>query len=139
MKYKSSITQSIIVLIVLFFVFFMLKTQCPERFGSLKPTSRLGASSYNISNGWHYKFQYMDGTVQGYFTAKSDHAKLIYSSNIEEGTIIYQLGKSSDTHFVTLPVSNSVDSVAGVFEKGEQYEIRAIASQAKGQFDFRME
>ena len=139
MKYKPSGMQSILVLLVVCFVFFMLKTQFPGKFGYLKPTVRLGASSYNISNRWHYEFLYLDGSVQGSFTAKSDHAILFYSSDIENGTIVYQLSSRSDNHFVTLPVSNSIDSITGVFEKGENYQIRAIATKAKGQFDFVMQ
>jgi len=139
MKYKPSNTQSIIVLLMIFFAIFILKTQFPEKYGFLKFTTRLGANTYNTSNRWHYKFHYLDGSVQGSFIAKNDHAKLIYSSNIEEGTIVYQLYEGSDSHFVTLPVSNSIDSLTGVFEKGEKYEIRAIATNAKGYFDFVME
>lgn len=139
MKYKTSSVQSIVVLLVLFFVFFILKTQFPEKFSSLKFTSGMGVSSFNISNRWHYQFQYFDGSVNGSFTANSDHAKLIYSSMIEDGTIIYQLSSIGDSHFVTLPVSNTIDTLTGVFEKGEKYEIRATGTKAKGQFDFRME
>ena len=139
MKYKPSTIQSIVALLMIFFVIIILKIQSPEKYSNLKFTTRLGATSYNSSNRWHYKFHYMDGSVQGSFTAKSDHAKLIYSSNIEEGSIVFQLYEGSDSHFVTLPVSNSIDSLSGVFEKGEKYEIRAIATKAKGNFDFRME
>lgn len=93
----------------------------------------------NIANRWHYKFQYLHGSVQGTFIANNDHTKLIYSSNIEEGTVVYHLYEGSDTHFVTLPIDNSVDSLTGIFKNGEKYEIRAIATNAKGAFDFRME
>jgi hypothetical protein len=139
MKYKPSNMQSLIVLLVILFVLIIHKTQSPEKYSQSKFTTGLGAFSTNASNKWHYEFMYLNGTVQGSFTARNDHAKLFYSSNIEEGTIIYQLYEGSDTHFVTLPVSNSIDSLTGVFEKGERYEIRAIATNAKGQFDFWME
>ncbi len=139
MKYKPSNTQSIVLLLIVFSVIFILKTQSPEKYSNLKFTTRLGATSYNLLNKWHYKFNYLDGSVQGSFTAKNDHAKLLYSSNIEEGTIVFHLYEGSDSHFITLPVSNSIDSLTGVFEKGERYEIRAIATNAKGDFDFIME
>ena len=139
MKYKPSNTQSIVVLLIVISVIFILKTQSPEKYSNLKFTTRLGATSYNLLNKWHYKFHYLDGSVQGSFFAKNDHAKLLYSSNIEEGTIIFHLYEGSDTHFITLQVSNSIDSLTGVFEKGERYEIRAIATNAKGSFDFTME
>lgn len=139
MKYKPSITQSIVVLIIVFSAIFILKTRFPEKYSHSKFTTRLGSFTINASNKWHYEFQYLNGSVEGTFFAKNDHAKLFYSSNIEEGTIVYQLYEGSDSHFITLPVSNSIDSLTGVFEKGERYEIRAIATNAKGYFDFVME
>jgi hypothetical protein len=72
-------------------VIFIFKTHSPEKYSNLKFTTRLGAITYNASNKWHYEFRYLNGCVQGSFTAKNDHAKLLYSSNIEEGTIT--LGK----------------------------------------------
>lgn len=139
MKYKPSNLQSIIVLLMVFFVIFILKTQSPEKYSYLKFTTRLGVYTYNTSNRWHYKFHYLDGSVQGWFTAKNDNAKLIYSSNIENGTIVYKLYDRSHNHIFTFPVGNTIDSLMGVFEKGEKYEIRAIATNAKGYFDFTME
>jgi len=140
MKKKYSIVPSIALIIVLLFVIYIHKTYFPGKHSSYSNfTTRLGATSSNFSNTWHYEFQYLDGSVQGFFTAKNDHSKLIYSSNIEEGTIAYHLYEGSDNHFVNLPVGNSFDSLTGVFEKGRNYEIRAIASKAKGSFDFKME
>ena len=119
---------------------FILKTHFPEKYSSyLKFTTSQGATSRNFSNRWQYKFHYLDGSVQGWFTAKNDHAKLIYSSNIENGTIVYRLYRRSDSLIYTLPVTNTIDTLLGVFEKGEKYEIRATATNAKGNFDFRME
>jgi hypothetical protein len=140
MKYKLSTVPAIITILVVLFVIYIHKTNFPEKHSNYSiSTTREGAISVNMANRWQYKFDYLNGCVQGSFIAKNDHAKLIYSSNIEEGTIIYHLYEGSDSHFVTLPVSSSVDSLTGVFEKGERYEIRAIASKAKGSFDFMME
>jgi hypothetical protein len=140
MKYKLSTVPSIIVLLIVFSVMLILKTQFPEKYPNLlKFNTGLGVTSRNFSNRWQYKFHYLDGTVQGWFTAENDHAKLIYSSNIEKGTIVYRLFGRSDSLIFTLPVSNTADTLMGVFEKGDKYEIRATAKNAKGDFDFRME
>ena len=139
MKKKYSIGTSIILIIVMLLVIYIHKTYFPQKNASYSiSTTREGARSINMANSWQYKFDYLNGCVQGSFIANSDHTKLIYSSNIEEGTIVYQLCEGSDSHFVILPVSNAIDSLTGVFEKGKKYEIRAIATNAKGSFDFRM-
>jgi hypothetical protein len=102
-------------------------------------TTRLGAASYNFPNRWHYKFRYMDGGVQGSLTAKSDAARLIYSGNIEEGAIHYRLYDSSGTLIFTFPEENPPDTLSGLFRKGAQYTVRATATRARGEFEFRME
>jgi hypothetical protein len=140
MKYKLSTVPSIIVLLIIFSVMLILKTQFPEKYpNSLKFTTSLGATSRNFSNRWQYKFHYLDGSVQGWFTAENDHAKLIFSSNVEDGTIVYKLYGRSNSLIFTFPDSNTADTLKGIFEKGEKYEIRATATNAKGEFDFRME
>ena len=66
MKYKASTNQSIIVLLIIFSVMFVLKTQFPGKYPNLLNfTTRVGAISSNVSNRWQYKFQYLDGSVKG--------------------------------------------------------------------------
>ena len=124
---------------VLILIFF-LGNQLPDKYSKyLKFTTKVGASSYNISNKWHYKFNYLDGKVNGRFTAKNENAKLIYSGNIEEGTIVFILYNRADSIINTFPVSNITDTLVGFFQKGGKYKIQAIATKAKGRFDFKLE
>ncbi len=139
MKVKASNTQSLIVLSIILLVIIILKIHSPEKYSFLKFTTGQGATSLNFSNRWQYKFHYLDGCVTGAFTAKNDHSKIIYSSNIEEGTIVYNLYDRSNNLIYTFPVDNTIDSLKGVFEKGERYEVRATAKNAKGNFDFTMQ
>ncbi|MGV8096407.1 MAG: hypothetical protein AB2L24_31510 [Mangrovibacterium sp.] len=140
MKYKLSNKPLILGIIMIFFLVFIFKTQFPEKYSKyLSFTIRVGVKTYNISNKWHYKFHYLDGKVQGRFTAKNDNAKLIYSSNVENGSIIFQLYDRADSLIITFPASNTIDTLMNIFEKGEKYKIRATATNAKGRFDFKME
>lgn len=117
-----------------------VSNQLPEKYSKyFNFTTHIGTTTYNISNCWIYKFHYLNGGVQGQFSAETDNAKLIYSSNIERGTITFQLYNNADSLIATFPASNVVDTLMGIFEKGEKYEIRATATDAKGRFDFRME
>ncbi len=140
MKYKPAPLQSFIGLAVIFSVLFMLK-KCDQEGNpeTLNFTTRMGASSTNLANRWHYKFGYMNGGVQGSFTARSDAARLVYSGNIEEGTILFQVYGPSDTQIFTFPEQNALDTLAGVFRSGQRYTVRATATGAKGEFEFRME
>lgn len=81
----------------------------------------------------------MNGSTQGWFTAKNDSTKLIYSSNIKEETVVSQLYNREHSLIASLPKRNNIDTLWGVFEKGEKYKIHAIAKKAKGNFDFKME
>ena len=99
----------------------------------------IGISSDNFSNQWVYKFRYLNGEVQGKFTAESDNAQLIYSSNLEKGTIDFQLYNSKDSLLRTFSAKNTPDVIKGIFIKGEQYRVKAIVTKAKGSFDFKME
>jgi len=98
-----------------------------------------GLSSSNISNKWHCKFSYLDGGVQGRFTAKRDSAQLIHSSNLENGTIVFYLYNNKNTLLITFPVNNTTDTIKGIFHKGERYKVSASVTKAKGRFDFKME
>ncbi len=94
---------------------------------------------YNYSNQWHCRFHYLNGGVQGKFTAKKNNAQLIYSSNIKSGKIIFQLYNSEDNLLFTFSANNTMDTIKGIFENGKQYRIRALATKAEGHFDFKME
>ena len=98
-----------------------------------------GLSRYNISNQWRCNFHYLSGGIQGNFTAKSDSAQLIHSSNIENGTVVFQLYNSKGNILSNFSAKNTTDTINGIFEKGERYKVHAIATEAKGQFDFKME
>ncbi len=140
MKYKLSNKPLILGMIMIFFLVFIFKNQFPEKYSKyLSFTTRIGVNTHNISNKWHYKFHSLDGRVQGRFTAKNDSAKLIYSSNIENGSIVFQLYDHADSLIATFPASSTIDTLIGIFEKGEKYKIRATATNAKGRFDFKME
>ena len=99
----------------------------------------IGLSRYNISNQWRCEFRYLSGGIQGGFTAKSDNAQLIHSSNIENGTVVFQLYNGKGNILSSFSAKNTTDTINGVFEKGERYRVRAIATEAKGRFDFKME
>jgi len=102
-------------------------------------TTRIGAESRNFSNEWFYKFYYLNGEVAGFFTAKNDEAQLIYSSNLESGTIDFQLYDSKGSLLVTFSAKNTTETIKGVFVKGERYKVVATAMKAKGEFNFNME
>jgi len=126
--------QYTLTVILLIFVWLNLGS-CSSGSGS----TGIGISSDNFSNHWVYKFRYLNGGVQGEFTAQSDSAQLIYSSNIEKGTIDFQLYNSKDSLLHTFSVKNTTDALKGIFIKGEQYRVKAIVRKAKGSFDFKME
>jgi len=139
-KIKIAPLPSLIGLVVIFSVLFMLKRCDPEgNPETLNFTTRAGASSANLANRWHYKFGFMNGGVQGSFTARSDAARLVYSGNIEEGSILFQLYGPSDTLIFTFPEQTGLDTLAGVFRNGQRYTVRATAKGARGEFEFRME
>ena len=124
-------------LTVLLLIFVWLNLgSCPSSSGW---STGIGISSDNFSNQWVYKFRYLNGEVQGKFTAESDNAQLIYSSNLEKGTIDFQLYNSKDSLLLTIPANNTTNAIKGVFKKGEQYKVKATATEAKGSFDFIME
>jgi hypothetical protein len=107
-----------------------------ENFGG---DSRYGLRllSSNVGNKWNYKFYYLQGKVQGYFTAKSDNAQLVYSSEIEKGTVTFELYNASDSLLRTFPANDNTGTING-FVKGEKYRVKAIADAAKGHFDMEM-
>jgi hypothetical protein len=123
----------LLTLIVLFFL--GLFSRCDS-----KQEGYLGIrfSSNNISNQWNCKFYYLNGVIQGRFTANED-TLLIYSSNLKKGSIVFQLFNSKDSLLVAFPANNTTDTIRGVFGKGEKYQVHAIATKAKGRFDFKME
>jgi hypothetical protein len=92
----------------------------------------------NKSNQWNCKFDYLNGGIQGRFTANED-ARLIYTGNLEKGSIDFQLFNSKDSLLFTFPANNMTDTVKGIFEKGEQYKIHATAKKARGYFNLKME
>ena len=98
-----------------------------------------GFSYINISNQWNCKFRYLDDGVQGWFTAKSDSARLIYSSNLENGTIVFCLYDNKNTLLAIFPTNNMTDTIKGIFHKGERYKVNATVKKAKGHFNFKME
>ena len=98
-----------------------------------------GLSRRNISNQWRCKFSYLDGGVQGRFTAKRDSAQLIYSSNLENGKIVFYLYNNKNTLLATFPANDTTDTIKGIFNKGERYKVSASVTKAKGRFDFKME
>jgi hypothetical protein len=97
----------------------------------------IGTSSSNTKNEWHYKFHYLQGSVQGHFTAKDDNAQLIYSSEIEKGTLRFELYNAADSLLAAFPANNTTDTING-FVKGEKYRVKAIVEKAKGRFDMEM-
>jgi len=96
-------------------------------------------SNTNISNQWHCRFSYLNGGIQGRFTAKSDSAHLIHSSNLENGTIVFYLYNNKNTLLATFPANNTTDTIKGIFHKGKRYKVNASVAKAKGRFDFKME
>jgi hypothetical protein len=126
--------QYALMVLLLLFVWLNLGS-CSSSSGSLGT----GISSDNFSNQWNYKFHYLAGEVQGEFTAQSDSAQLIYSSNLEKGTIDFQLYNSKDSLLRTFSAKDTTDVIKGIFIKGEQYRVKAIVTKAKGSFDFKME
>ena len=132
--------QSLILLLVIFAVFFVLKALNPEKFSKYPHfTTRIGATSFNSLHEWQCSFAYLDGSVQGWITAGKGQTRLILSSNMEEGKISYKLYDHTGTLQYSFPVGQPTDTLTGAFESGASYEIRATATQARGNFDFKME
>ena len=98
-----------------------------------------GLSRYNISNQWRCNFRYLSGGIQGNFTAKNDNAQLIHSSNIESGTVVFQLYNGKGNLLSSFSATNTTDTIKDIFEKGTRYRVRATATEAKGRFNFKME
>ena len=96
-------------------------------------------SNTNFSNQWSCRFSYLNGEIQGSFTAKSDSALLIHSSNLKNGTIVFYLYTNKNTLLATFPANNTTDTIKGIFHKGELYKVNASVTKAKGGFDFKME
>jgi len=132
-KLLKPCTYTSIVLLLLFV--WLYSGSCSKSSGSVG----IGVYSEKLPNKWVHKFHYLNGEVEGEFTAKSDSAQLIYSSNLESGTIDYQLYNSKDSLLLTIPANNTTNAIKGVFKKGEQYKVKATATEAKGSFDFIME
>lgn len=140
MKYKLPPLPTLILLLVVFAGIFVDHCRHPEKkFKFTHFTTGIGKKSTNTSNQWHCSFTYLDGSVQGWVTARSDQSRLILSSNLEEGKVVYQLYDHAGSLHYSFPVGQPTDTLAGAFESGERYEIRSTATQAKGSFDFRME
>ena len=99
----------------------------------------LGLASYNIPNRWFNKFRYLNGGVSGYIKARKDNAQLIHSSELESGTIVFNI-YNKNNHLLTFHANNTTDTIKGVFVKGERYRITASATKARnGRFNFKME
>jgi hypothetical protein len=126
------------IFVVLLSIFLFRNLLFPGKFSKHLNIAR-GVSSSNASNEWHYRFLYLDGTVQGKFTAMNDNTKLIYSSNIDSGNIVFQLYNSEDALITSVQANNRIDTLKSIFKKGGKYKIRASATKAKGHFDFKME
>jgi hypothetical protein len=124
-----------IAFLLILFIIILFSSRLPGKYFTLK----IGASSYNYSNKWHYRFHYLNGTVIGRFSATNDTAKLIYSGNIESGKMVFRLYDRAEGFFCTIPVSNTSDTLKGKFKKGGNYTIRATATKSRGSFDFKME
>lgn len=122
---------TIIGIVILFIVF--------NRQSKKTITTKRGSLSYNFSNKWNYKFRYLDGVVVGRFKAKNDTTRLIYSSKLEEGEIVFRLYNQADSLLLCFNTDSSSDTITGIFEMGKRYKINANAQKAKGQFNFKME
>jgi len=102
-----------IIFALLFLVTFIFLLKLPKK--NLGFVRRCVSVCYNMSNKWVYKFRYLNGKVIGYFKAKGDEARLIYSSNIEKGTIDFQLFNSKGNLLVTFSANNSSETIKGIF------------------------
>jgi hypothetical protein len=123
-----------IAFVIILLVLILSGSRLPGKYFTIK----IGATSHNFSNKWHYKFYYLDGTVIGRFSAINDTAKLIYSGNIESGKIVFHLF-GADGLVCIIPVRNTSDTLKDKFKKGGNYTIRATATKSRGSFDFKME
>ena len=123
-------------LTILLFIAIIFSLKLTFGYGSRQA---IGFSNYNISNQWNCKFHYLNGGIQGGFTAKNENAQLIHSSNIENGTVVFQLYNSKGNLLSSFFANNTTDTIKDVFEKGERYSVRATAAKAKGHFDFKLE
>jgi hypothetical protein len=127
--------QSITGLSIITFLFFLFSFLFPDYF---RFTTKVGTTSYNIANKWNCKFRYFDGGRQGWFTAKSDDAQLIYSISLECGTLESRLYDRNGP-VITFSESNTTDTLSGFFKKGKRYRVFVNAQQAtNGSFRFEM-
>lgn len=136
-KFDSSRNGNI-TFVILFILFaciylFFAKTNNSSRY------SGTGITRYNISNIWICKFKYLDGKIQGTFISKKSNSRIVYSCKTETGKVFFRLYNKNDSLLTILNNNNETDTITNIFVKGEKYRICAIASKAKGNFEFKME
>ena len=98
---------------------------------------QIETSSSNIRNEWHYKFHYLQGKVDGNFIAKKDDSNLIYSSDIEKGTINFELYNEKDSLLTSFQANNKTDTIKNL-AKG-YYKVKVMGKKAQGKFDMIVE
>lgn len=97
----------------------------------------IGRVSVNNDDKWHCEFYYLQGRREGKLLAKEDKAKLICLTKIDRGNVDFEIYNSKDSCIHSFSSEAITDTIPVL--KGESYAIKAIAKNAKGSFDFRIE
>jgi hypothetical protein len=137
MKKKHSLLTNLLLVVVIV----LLGYYSPSLFrmirGHFDSKQGEGLVSTNTKNQWHYQFHYLQGQVYGRFKAKTENAQLIYSTNIEQGMVTFELYNAADSLLAIFPAKNTTDTING-FVQGQKYWVKATVEGARGRFDMEM-
>ena len=101
-----------------------------------KPVTSTFMTSTNMNNKWKCSFGSLSGSKQGRFKAKSEHPKLVYSSEIE-GIITFYVYNKKDS--IIEIISSNISGEVTNLTQGEKYKVVATTNgAAKGKFLFEM-
>ena len=120
------------VVMVLVFTFGRLKV---FDFDDIKPSYNVAQTKWG--NTWNISFGELNGKKNHTFRLKNTNDILVYSSEIKEGTISFELydtaGKLVDTF-----ASNTADTLRNL-QTGQKYHLKVDAQKARGKFKIKVE
>jgi hypothetical protein len=136
---KSPVAYALLMFVIVLFALFSpyLFRKAGISLGHSDSRNGSGLYSTNTKNQWHYQFRYLSGHVYGCFQAKTDRDQLIYSADIQQGKITFELYNTSDSLLTVFSATNEPDTIGNLVE-GEKYWVKAIAEKARGRFDMEM-
>ena len=105
---------------------------------SYSSRTAIDAHASNKNNTWNYKFFYLNGEVYGYFFITRTNSQLIYSSQLEQGDIVFELYDSHNNLITTFRSNNSTDTIKNILIKDRKCKVKANVNHAKGHFNIEI-